>query len=106
MQLCQNNVLDYIVDKPKNLFHRTIWMKPLDFKSDSYAEYNVDSNEKKKDLEFKIGDHVRVSKCKNNFAKWYTSNWSEKVSIIRIKNTVPWIYAINNLKSEEIVGSF
>ena len=38
-------VLDDIVNKYNNTFHRTIKMKLNDIKSDSYAEYNVDSNE-------------------------------------------------------------
>ena len=51
-------------------------MKPIDFKSDSYAEYNVDSN--KKDPKFKVVNHVRISKYKNIFAKRYTPNLSEE----------------------------
>ena len=35
------DVLNYIVDKYNNIFHRTIGMKPIDVKSDSYAEYTV-----------------------------------------------------------------
>ena len=42
-------------------------MKPIDVKSDSYAEYNVDSNAK--DSKFKIGAHVIILKQKNIFAK-------------------------------------
>ena len=57
------DVLDDIVDKHNNTYHKTIKMKPIDVKSDSYAEYHVDSNEK--DPKFKIGDHVRISKYKN-----------------------------------------
>ena len=61
-------------------------MKPIDVISDSYAEYNEDSNEK--DLKFKVGDHVRISKYKNIFAKGYTQNLSEEVFIVnKIKNT-------------------
>ena len=37
-------------------------MKPIDVKSDSYAEYSVDSNEK--GPKFKVDDHVSVSKYK------------------------------------------
>ena len=44
-------------------------MKLIGVKSDSYAEYNVDSNEK--DPKFKVGDHVRISKHKNIFTKGY-----------------------------------
>ena len=35
-------------------------MKPIDVKSDSFAEYNEESNEK--NPKFKIGDYVRISK--------------------------------------------
>ena len=37
-------------------------MKSVDVTSDSYAEYNEDSN--KRDPKFKDGDHVRISKYK------------------------------------------
>ena len=50
------DVLDGIVDKNNNIYHRTIKMKPIDVKSDSFAEYNEESNEK--DPKFKVGDHV------------------------------------------------
>ena len=99
------DVLDDIVDKYNSTYHRTIKMKPIDVKSDSYAEYNVDSNDK--DPKFKIGDHVRISKYKNIFAKRYTPNWLEEVFVIsKIKNTVPWTYVISDLNGENIVGTF
>ena len=79
-------------------------MKPGDVKDDSFAEYNEESNEK--DPKFKAGDHVRISKFKNVFAKGYTLNWSEEIFIVKkIKNAVPWTYIINDLNGEEIVGS-
>ena len=82
------DVLDDIINK-YNTFHRTIKTKPTDVTSDSYAEYNEDSN--KKDLKFKVGDHVRISKYKNIFAKGYTPNWLEEVFLVsKIKNTVLW----------------
>ena len=59
--------LDDIVNKYNNTVHRTIKVKPTDVTSDSYAEYNEDFNEK--DPKFKVGDHVRISKYKNIFAK-------------------------------------
>ena len=48
------DVLDDIVNKYNNTVHRTLKMKPIDFTSNSYAEYNEDSNEK--DPKFKVGD--------------------------------------------------
>ena len=82
------DVLDDIVNKYKTV-HKSIKMKPIDATSDSYAEYNEDSNDK--DPKFKVGDHVRISKYKSIFGKGYTQNWSEKVFVVsKIKNTVPW----------------
>ena len=71
------DVLDDIVDEYNNIYHKTIKMKPIDVGDDSFAEYNEESNEK--DPKFKIGDHVRISKYKNIFAKAYTPNWSEEI---------------------------
>ena len=60
-----------------------------------------------KDPKFKVGDHVRISKYKNIFAKGYTPNWSEEVFVVnKIKNTVPWTYVINDPSGEEITGTF
>ena len=77
-----------LLTKYNNTFHRTIKMKPINVISDSYAEYNVDSN--KKDPKFKVGDRVRISKYKKNFSKECTQSWSEQVfAVSKIKNTVP-----------------
>ena len=51
---------------------------------------------------FKVSDHVRITRYNNIF-----SNWSEEVFMIKkVKNTVPWAFAINHLKDEEIFGTF
>ena len=94
------NLLDDIVNKYNNTVH-----KPIDIIDDSYAEYNKDFNEK--DPKFKVGDHVRISKNKNMFAKGYAPNWSEAVFVVsEIKNTVPWTYVISDLNGEESTGNF
>ena len=99
------DVLDDIVDEFNNTYHRKIKMKLIDVKSDSFAEYNEESNEK--DPKFKVGDHVRISKYKNIFSKRYASNWSEEIFIAKkIQNTIPWTYVSSDLNGEEIVGSF
>ena len=80
-------------------------MKPIDVRSDSYAECNFDSNDK--DPKFKVSDHVRISKYKNIFAKRYTPNWSEEVFVkSKIKNTFPWTYVLSDLDGEKIVQVF
>ena len=80
-------------------------MKPVYVKDNTYIDFEKEVNNK--DPKFKIGDHVIISKYKNNFAKGYTPNWSEEVFIVsKIKNTVPWTYVINDLNGEEITGTF
>ena len=99
------NVLNDTVDKYNTTYHKTIKMKPIDAKRDSFAEFNEDSN--KTDPKFKVDDHVTISKYKNIFAKGYAPNCSEEIFVIRkIKNTIPWTYVISDLNGEEIVGSF
>ena len=75
------DVLDDIVDKYNNTHHRTIKIRPKDVKNDSFAEYNEESNGK--DPKFKVGDHVRISKYKNIFAKGYAPNWSEEIFVVK-----------------------
>ena len=68
---------------------------------------NIMKLQTKKNPKFKTGDHVRISKYKNIFAKGYAPNWSEEDFVInRIKNTVPWTYVINDVNGEEITGGF
>ena len=65
-----------------------------------------------KDHKFQVGDHIRISKYKNIFAKGYTPNLLEEVFVIsKIKNTVLWtyvtkFYVANDLNCEEIIGTF
>ena len=97
--------LDDIVNEYNNTSHRTIKIKPVYVKHDKYINIGKDVNDK--DPNFRVGDHVRISKCKNIFAKDYTPNWSEEIFVIKeIKNTVPWTYVTNDLNGEEIIGTF
>ena len=69
-------------------------MKPVDVKDNTYINFKKEINDK--DPKFKVGDHVRISKYKNIFAKGYAPNWSEEVFVVsKIKNLVPWTYVIN-----------
>ena len=109
MTLISTNVyidkLDDIVDEYNNTYHRTIKMKPVDVKDNTYINFEKEVNNK--DQKFKVGDYVRISKYKNIFAKGCMPNWSEEVFIItKIKNTVPWTYIINDLNGEKIIGTF
>ena len=75
------DVLNGNVDKYNNAYHKTIKVKPIDDKNDSFAEYNEESNEKYP--KFKVNDHVRISKYKNIFANGYTPNWKEEIFVVK-----------------------
>ena len=95
--------LDDIVGEYHNTYHRPIKMKPVDVKDNTHIDFEKEFNDK--DRKFKIGDHVKISKYKNIFAKGYTKNWSENLFVIKkVKKTDPWTYVINELNVGEIVG--
>ena len=90
--------LDDIVNEYNNTYYRTIKMKPIDVKDNTYINTDKEVNDKDPKL------HVRTSKYKS---KGYTPNCSEKTFVIKeIKNTVPWTYVINDLNGEEVIGTF
>ena len=97
--------LDDIVNEYNNTYHRTTGMKPVDIKDNTYIDFKKGVNDK--GPEFKVRDHVRISKYKTIFGKRYTPNRSEEVfAIKKNKNTVPWTYVINGLNGGEIIGTF
>ena len=99
------NKLDDTVNKYNNTYHRTIKMKPVDVEDNTYIDFEKEVNDK--DPKFKDRGYVKISKYKNIFAKGYMLNWSEEDFVVsKIKNTVPWIYVINDLNGEEIIGTF
>ena len=73
--------LDDTVNEHNNINHRTITMKPIDVQDNTHIDIEKKVNDR--DPKFKFGDHVRISKYKNIFAKGYTPNWSEGVFVIK-----------------------
>ena len=99
--------LDDIVNECNNTYHGKIKTKPVDVKYNTYfdsMELHSSKEVNDKDPKSKVGDHVRISKHKNLCAKGYTPNWSEEVFVIKkVKNTVSWTYAVNDLNSYQII---
>ena len=62
--------LDDIVDEYNNTYQRASKMKPIDVKDNIYIDFEKEFNDR--DPKFKVGDHVRISKCKNIWKKIYT----------------------------------
>ena len=81
MTSISNNVyidrLDDIVHEYDNAYHSTIKIKPVDVKSSTYIDFNVEKNNI--DLKCEVRDYVRISKYKNIFGKGYPPNRSEEV---------------------------
>ena len=97
--------LDDIVTEYKDTYHRTIKIKPIGVKDNTYINTDKEVNDEKP--KFKVGDHITISKYKNIFPKGYTPNWSEEIFMIKeIKNTVPWTYVINDVNGEHIIRTF
>ena len=84
--------LDDIVDEYNNTYHRTIKMKPVDVKDNTYIDFKKEVNDK--DPKFKVGNHDRISKYKNIFLKGL------KKCLLLVK------YIINDLNGKEIIGTF
>ena len=94
--------LDDTVNKYSNKYHRTIKMRPVDVKSSTYIDFNKENN--KEGPKCKVGNHTRISKYKNIFAKSYVSNWSEEIFVIKkVKDTVSLTYVLSDLKDKVIV---
>ena len=54
------NKLDGIVNECNDTYHRTIKMKHVDVKDNTYFDFKKKGNDR--DPKFNVGDHVRVSK--------------------------------------------
>ena len=67
--------LDDMINEYNNAYHRTIETKPVGGKDNTYINFKNEVNDG--DPKFKVGDHVRIPKYKNIFAKGYTPNWSK-----------------------------
>ena len=80
-------------------------MKLIDVKDDIYIDSKKEVNDK--DPKFKVGDHVRISKYKNIFAKGYTPNWSEEVLWLKkLKILYHGHMSLMILMVKKIIGTF
>ena len=108
------DVLDDLVKDYNNTVHSSIKMTPIEASKLEnelivYKNLYPDSTrlEKIKRAKFKVGDRVRITKKKGKFEKGYTTRWTREIFVIeKVLNTNPVTYKINDLKGEEIKGSF
>ena len=64
--------LNDVVNEYNNTYHRTIKLKPVDIKDNTFINSNKEVNDK--DSKFQVGDHVKISKYQNIFGKGNTPN--------------------------------
>ena len=96
--------LDDIVNKYNNTYHRTIKMKPVDVKSNTYIDSSKEINDE--DHEFKIGDIVRISKYIDIFANDYVPNWSEEDFVIKKVEFIKKLVSLVILKAKKLFEHF
>uniref|UniRef100_A0A6V7KMA4 Chromo domain-containing protein n=2 Tax=Bracon brevicornis TaxID=1563983 RepID=A0A6V7KMA4_9HYME len=106
------DIIDELVADYNNTKHRTIKMKPRDvtLKNEKYLLrhiYGKFEANGTKNVKFKVGDHVRISKYKTVFEKGYTPNWTTEIfKIIKIQNTNPTTYSLEDGNKERVEGAF
>ena len=99
------NKLDDIINEYSNIYHGTIKMRSVAVTSSTCIDFNVNSSDK--DPGYEIGDLVRILQYKIIFAKGCPLNWCDEVFVSKkVKNTVPWTFAISDLNDVEIVRTF
>ena len=107
------DVLPDLVEDYNNTVHSSIKMTPIEASKkkneltvwrnlypDRYKIYDLTPK-------FSVGDKVRITKKKKVFEKGYTTRWREEIFTIKeIQNTNPITYKLEDLKKEEIKGTF
>ena len=69
--------LNDIINKYNNTYYRTIKMKLINVKSSASIGFKFENSDK--DANFKVENHMELSKYKNIFVKGYALNWSEEM---------------------------
>jgi hypothetical protein len=99
---------DLMHDYNDNSTHRTIGMTPAE--ADLNPEHvllkqRVIAQSGK--IRFTVGDKVRISVHKAVFTKSYLPSWSTEIfTIIKVNNTTPVTYVLEDYLGEKIAGSF
>ena len=112
-----SNVLNDIIHKYNNTYHRSIKCTPTEAREPSNhkrvyealfgEDYKAAAAVKQRPPKFEIGDKVRIYRKKGTFEKGFTPNWTEEVfTISNVKSTRPVTYSLIDARGEDIKGSF
>ena len=103
--------LDNLVNENYNQsVHRSIKMKPADvtvFNAQDVWRTLYCKQASIIKYEFKVGDQVKISKCKRVFQKGYLSSWTEESFTVaqRLPRNPP-VYCLKEAEGELIRGTF
>lgn len=107
------DILDDLVAKYNNSYHRTIRMKPVEVNNlnEKQVLENINKSTFRKPSgrrsKFKIGDVVRISKYKKTFEKGYQPNFTnEQFTVSSILPTTPITYRLKDSRNQIIKGAF
>lgn len=106
------DILPTLVNNYNRTFHSTIGMKPYEVNksNENMVLKNILKNRrpiKKVNIKFKVGDRVRVSRFKREFAKGYWPQWSNEIySVCKVQLTSPVTYLLKDGKGEILKGGF
>lgn len=110
-----DGTLDCKMYEYNHTFHRTIGAPPYTINQNNrervlqrYIKAQIkDSKKILKCKRFQVGDYVRISKYKSCFAKGYTPNWSSEIfKIIKVQDTYPTTYLLEDAGARPILGAF
>ena len=106
------DIIHDLIFNYNNSYHRSIKMTPVEASLEKNSKSVYDSlfpNEKIGKLKgkFKVGDRVRISKKRKDFTKGYLPNFTEEIFVIlKVLETDPPTYILNDMNDEIIKGSF
>ena len=106
------DILQDIVHGYNNSYHRSIGQSPV-----AVSLLNVGQVRRKlyrnswakpiRELKFKLGDQVRISKSRRTFKKGYLPSWTQEIfTVTKIIPRVPPVYRLRDYADDEIEGVF
>ena len=101
------DILQKITSKYNNTIYRTINTTPSLASKDPSLVKIKEETYTNKEPKLKTNDRVRIFKHKSKFEKGHKGYWTKEIfKVIKINQTNPIMYTIQDLNNKEIQGSF
>jgi hypothetical protein len=101
------SILPSLINEYNNSKHRTIGMTPVQADADPTTVKIKQRKIVNGTIKFNVGDNVRISTYKGVFAKGYLPSWSTEIfKIIKINETLPTTYQLQDYSGKPIAGCF